>query len=136
MTDHELHGAVYYGENASVDQSISFIEEVQSHFNQVRDDFFQPSVAEQDEDFKGIDEVREVATAFGITDINKVKPGVGETTRVLLRRVPDRILVAPNANQKYLQHILQLADEKEIPVEVYPLKKYNVCGIIKTVADL
>ena len=35
----------------------------------------------------------EVAERYGIGDVNLVKPGVGETTRVLLRRVPWRVLV-------------------------------------------
>ena len=32
---------------------------------------------------------------YGIGDVNLVKPGVGETTRVLLRRVPWQVLVRP-----------------------------------------
>ena len=42
---------------------------------------------------KGIDEVREIAAFFGIEDINFVKPGIGETTRVLGRRVPWKVLL-------------------------------------------
>ena len=45
----------------------------------------------------GIDEVRKIAGEYGIDNINLIKPGIGETTRVLLRRVPWKILV----NEKY-----------------------------------
>lgn len=78
---------------------------------------------------------KKTAEIYQISDLNKIKPGVGETTRVLLRRVPYKVLVNPAADKKYLQHILQLCNEKHIPVEEYPFEKYNVCGIIKTVAD-
>ena len=133
MTDEELHGAVFYG--GQQDFSYDFIEQVEKDFPNVRADHFSPSAAEQDESFKGIDEVKKIAEIYQISDLNKIKPGVGETTRVLLRRVPYKVLVNPAADKKDLQHILQLCDEKHIPVEEYPFEKYNVCGIIKTVAD-
>lgn len=133
MTDDELHGAVFYRDHK--DLSYDFIEHVEKHFPNIHTDHFKPSTAEQDESFKGIDEVKKIAKIYRINDLNKIKPGVGETTRVLLRRVPYKVLVNPSADQKYLQHILQLCDEKNIPIEEYPFEKYNVCGIIKTVAD-
>ena len=134
MTDDELHGAVYYYKNEDADVSNQFIQAVLGA--DTSDVTLVPSEAEADETFKGIDEVREIAERFGINDINKIKPGVGETTRVLLRRVPDRILIREDAPAKYTANIMQLAKEKNIPVEIYPFKKYNVCGIIKDVADL
>ncbi len=84
----------------------------------------------------GIDEVKQIAREFGITDINLVKPGIGETTRVLLRRVPWKVLVRQDCkNDKSLAHILRLAEEKNVPVAYYPLKHYKSCGIIKKLAD-
>lgn len=136
MTEDEFHGAIFYEENLAIDQSNAFLETVEKHFNDCDPNYFSPSSEELNEDFKGIDEVKRIAKDFKIKDINKIKPGVGETTRVLLRRVPDRILIRKDANPKYLQHILQLAEEKQVPVEYYPLEKYNVCGIIKELADL
>ena len=37
--------------------------------------------------------MEKVRAEYGISTVNYVKPGVGETTRVLLRRVPWRVLV-------------------------------------------
>jgi len=85
---------------------------------------------------KGIDEVRKIAAFFGIEDINFVKPGIGETTRVLLRRVPWKVLI----DERYrgapeLSHVVRLAEEKSVPVEYYPMAHYKCCGIIKKIAD-
>jgi len=85
---------------------------------------------------KGIDEVRKIAASFGIEDINFVKPGIGETTRVLLRRVPWKVLI----DERYrgnpeLSHVVRLAEEKHVPVEYYPLTHYKCCGIIRKIAD-
>ena len=136
MTDEEYHGAVYYEHLLNEDESYRFIENVEKYFNNTNKKLI-PSEYEKDENFKGIDEVKEIAKEYNIEDINKVKPGVGETTRVLLRRVPDRVIVNKNTTEKeYLKHIYQLANDKNVPIEYRELKKYNVIGIIKDVADL
>lgn len=135
MTDEELHGSVYYENNVNFDMSNEFIEEIAKHFSNLdlplKDDNYI-----YNEKVKGIDEVHDIAKKYSIQDINKIKPGVGETTRVLLRRLPDRILINPKAPKEYVEHIIQLAKEKNVPIEEYPFIKYNVCGIIKGVSDL
>lgn len=136
MTDNELHGAIYYEEYKDSDKSIEFIEKVCFYFNKDIVNRFSPSIAELDENFKGIEEVKHLGNIYGVEDINKIKPGVGETTRVLLRRLPDRVLIRNGADKKYLMHIIQLCEEKNVPIEYVELRKYNVCGIIKDVADL
>ena len=86
---------------------------------------------------KGIDEVREIAASFEIEDINFIKPGIGETTRVLLRRVPWKVLIDERYKEDpELSHVVRLAEEKNVPVEYYPLTRYKCCGIIKRVADI
>jgi len=64
-----------------------------------------------------------------------VKPSIGETTRVLLRRVPWKILVHSMDDEENLGHIYQLAKEKNVDIEIYPLENYKACGLIKTMAD-
>ena len=72
---------------------------------------------------------------YYIDDINFIKPGVGETTRVLLRRIPYKILV-DDLNDEKLRHILSLAEEKNVEVEEADLKAYSCGGIIKRVRDV
>ena len=126
----DFHGAVFYGELKDSDLSYSFIDAIEKEFSDVSKDDFIP------EDGNGRDEVEEIASHFGIDDINLVKPGIGEATRVLLRRLPWKIIV----DKRYmyspqLSHLLKLAEEKNVPVEEYPLKHYKCCGIIKKLAD-
>ena len=80
-------------------------------------------------------EANEIAAHFGIKDINLVKPGIGEATRVLLRRLPERLLVWSLADNEHLGHLYQLAAEKNVPIEEYPLQNYRACGIIRTMGD-
>ena len=41
----------------------------------------------------------QIIKAYDIKDINYIKPGIGEATRVLLRRVPWKLLI--NNNKTY-----------------------------------
>ena len=127
----DFHGAVYYEELEKSDLSYEFINTIESKFN------FDNTIIKQNKIFGyGIDEVNIIANNFNITDINLIKPGIGETTRVLLRRVPWKVLAdGKYINNNELTHILKLAKEKNIPVETYPMKHYKCCGIIRKMAD-
>jgi hypothetical protein len=133
MTDNELHGAVYYSENKDFDLSNAFLDEITNYFPHLQ---YEKNTTHKINIFKGIDEVKKIASEFDINDINKIKPGVGETIRVLLRRVPEVILIKPNANPGFIEPILRLAKEKNVPIKEYPMIGYNTCGIIKDVSDL
>lgn len=132
--DKDFDGAVYYGELKDEDKSIEFLDEIT--------DWLEDIVEEKKEEieenrFTGLAEVKQIAKDYKIEDINKIKPGVGETTRLLLRRYPDRILINMRGiNDPDLDCVIQLCKEKNVPIERYPLERYKVVGIIKDVSDL
>ncbi|MBP0974370.1 MAG: cysteine protease StiP family protein [Oscillospiraceae bacterium] len=126
----DFHGAMYYEAYESADMSNLFLDTVQAQFGC---DYIFPEEAVSDR--SPIAEVEEIARHFGIADINFVKPGIGETTRVLLRRIPWKILVHSLDDTAFLGHIYQLAEEKQIELEVYPFRHYRACGLIKNLAD-
>lgn len=68
---------------------------------------------------------------YGITDDNLIKPGIGETTRVLLRRQPERLLLRdPDAAST--RHLVRLAQEKHVIIEHEPALPYHAVGIIRS----
>lgn len=126
----DFHGAVYYGELENSDLSYDFIDAIEARFE------LNSSVEEKKIEGMGIEEVEKIARENDIQDINLIKPGIGETTRVLLRRVPWKVLINSACKDDIsLTHILRLAEEKNVPVEYYPLTHYKACGIIKKLAD-
>lgn len=126
----DFHGAVFYGELKEQDLSYDFIEAIEREFGK------QIPTEEKPVEGQGIEEVRSLAEVFGIRDINLIKPGIGEATRVLLRRVPDRLLLRQDCRgDASLTHLLRLAGEKQVPVEYYPLRRYKACGLIRDLAD-
>lgn len=129
----DFHGAVYYGELEAADLSYAFIHAIEAHFS----DPCGKDPAEELTHGTGLAEVRELAKAFGITDIHLIKPGIGETTRVLLRRVPWQVLTDIRyKDDPALRHIFRLAEEKQVPVAYYPLRHYKCCGLIKKMGDI
>lgn len=123
----DFHGAAYYGELEDCDRSYEYINAVEACM-----EYGDIPIADKPFEYgAGRLETAEVAKHFGIQDINLVKPGIGETTRVLLRRVPYMVLIAEDAMPEYVAHIIELAGEKGVPVRKYPLKCYRACGIIK-----
>ncbi len=83
--------------------------------------------------------IRGIAAEYQVEDINFIKPGIGEATRVLLRRIPWKVLINPRYKEAdELAHIYQLASEKGVPCEISKaeLGNYKVCGIIKRLSDV
>ncbi|MFU0825675.1 cysteine protease StiP family protein [Clostridium sp.] len=126
----DFHGAKFYREWKDRDLSNMFIDTITQCFEDINIDEEEIEKLDLDVYNTGIRDVNEIKEKYGIDDINLIKPGVGETTRVLLRRVPWRILV-DDINNPNLKHILILAQDRKVPVEVYKDMKYSCCGIIK-----
>jgi hypothetical protein len=74
--------------------------------------------------------VRELADRFGFTDLNLIKPGVGETTRVLLRRVPWKVLLRRDAAAG-LAHLVLLAEQRGVEIELVDELGYRAVGLIQ-----
>lgn len=129
----QLHGAKFYAELASSDVSAAFLDAVSARFGEVRAQVLAelPALAASDRapTWSGWQAVSEISEAYGIGAENLVKPGVGETTRVLLRRVPWRVLVHPGRLDE-LGHVLLLAEQRGVPVEEVPGLAYSCVGLI------
>ncbi|MEZ0490823.1 cysteine protease StiP family protein [Kineococcus sp. TBRC 1896] len=133
----QFHGAKFYAELAPADLSQRFLDEVTACFDDVAPEVPGAVAAVRSGDrqasFTGWAEVERVSEHYGIGDVNLVKPGVGETTRVLLRRVPWRVLVRPEAELAHpddLAHVRLLADQRGVVVEEVPGLSYSAIGLI------
>lgn len=128
----DFHGAVFYRELIDKDLTYQFIEQIEQKFDLSKS----YNVSSDGEPFAGLTEAKSIQEKFNIRSIHFVKPGIGETTRVLLRRIPWKILVHSLYDENNLGHIYQLAREKGVEVEEYPLKHYKSCGLIRDLSDV
>lgn len=128
----DYHGAVYFNKFENIDKSNEFIDIVTKEFSKINIENVQQEELIGD---SGMTIVNDICSHFEVKDFKKVKPGIGETTRVLLRRIPWKVLINTNIEDPDIQHILTLCKEKNISFENYPMGNYKVCGIIKELAD-
>ncbi|MEX0171336.1 phosphoribosyltransferase [Streptomyces sp. LMG1-1-1.1] len=130
---HDFHGAKYYRELAGADVSEDFLDAVAARFDEVAEtvdtDVKELLATDRTPTWEGWAAVERISEEYGIHDVNLVKPGVGETTRVLLRRVPWKILAKRGADAD-LAHVRLLAEQRGVPVEEVDELPYSCVGLI------
>ncbi len=129
----DFHGAKFYRDLAPSDLSRVLIDTVAARFDEVAEqvaiDVKELAAADRTPTWAGWAAVERISEAYGIHDVNLVKPGVGETTRVLLRRVPWKILARRGAGTD-LDHVRLLAEQRGVPVEEVDGLPYTCVGLI------
>ncbi|MFE3514028.1 phosphoribosyltransferase [Streptomyces sp. NPDC059166] len=130
---HDFHGAKFYRELAGADVSGLFLDTVAARFDEVAGavdaEVKELLAADRAPTWEGWAAVERISEEYGIHDVNLVKPGVGETTRVLLRRVPWKILAKRGAGTD-LDHVRLLAEQRGVPVEEVDELPYTCVGLI------
>jgi hypothetical protein len=131
----DFHGCVLYEEFAAEDRSRSFVDMVEGlALAQARLD---TPVEAADVHAAAARSQAYIALArqrYGIDDLNLIKPGIGEATRVLLRRLP-RLLLLRDAHAPALAHLRLLAEEKHVPVEIDQSLPYQAVSLIRSASD-
>ncbi|KFI08084.1 cysteine protease StiP family protein [Massilia sp. BSC265] len=132
----DFHGCIYYSELAPHDRSQRFVDTLVALALEQAGS--QPAGAEPLDAKAAAERSRvylEGAMArYGIADVNLIKPGIGEATRVLLRRVP-RLLVLRQPGGPDVAHLEVLAEEKQVPVAIDPLLPYHAVSLIRSASD-
>ncbi|RZA33677.1 MAG: hypothetical protein EOP92_19610 [Lysobacteraceae bacterium] len=134
----DFHGCVYYDQFAEHDQSQRFADALVA-LAQAGDKVLptRPPVAPLDAQSAAKRSRAYLAGAmarYGIQDVNLIKPGIGEATRVLLRRVP-RLLVLRQPGSPDVAHLEVLAEEKQVPVAIDPDLPYHAVSLIRSASD-
>jgi hypothetical protein len=132
----DFHGCVYYEAFAPHDRSRQFADDVVQAALAIGRDGMPPPVAQDPQASARVsrDCMAQLLSEHGIGDANLVKPGIGEATRVLLRRVP-RLLILRDADAPDVRHLKLLAHEKHVPVVIDPALPYQAVSLIRSALD-
>lgn len=129
-----FHGAKVYRELAADDRSAQFLDTVSDRFASagaaVAARWPVEWAADRSVTFRGWAEVERIQAEFALPSVHLVKPGVGEATRVLLRRLPWKLLVHPDRLGD-LEHLLLLAQERGVPVVHRREMSYSAVGLVR-----
>ena len=126
-----FHRAKFYSQYQNKDLSLQYVDKVEQYiidheveFGNLEVQYFNQAAKDLYVQF-----VESMLATYKISNRNYFKPGLGETTRVLIRRNPDYIII----NEHYLsslEHILLLSNLKNIKILVQNDMPVPCVGII------
>lgn len=133
----DFHGCVYYGEFEPHDLSREFadgliaegVRQAECNGMPKSKPIDRQAVATVSAEF-----LHTTMAQHGIVDVNLIKPGIGEATRVLLRRVP-RLLILRDPDAPDVAHLKLLATEKSVPLIKDPDLPYQAVSLIRSALD-
>lgn len=128
----DFHGCVYYDYLAQEDISLWFVDYL-TNLENTNENFQEAdNISRQEVVEKSLDTIEHFMKYYGFSNKNYIKPGIGESTRVLLRRKPKEIWL----KNKYLpevSHLLYLAEKKSVKILENPNLHYNSIAIIEEI---
>lgn len=128
------HACVSYQHLAEHDVSNHFIEVVDNYRRDLPATAATQWLAAQRQDLQALSHatIQRLVETYQISNLNRLKPGIAEATRAVMRRVPEHILVQrlDDPNIRLLRH---LAESREIPLQAVgeTLAPYRAITIIK-----
>jgi hypothetical protein len=133
----DFHGCVYFEEFEAHDQSKAFANDiVEAAIDMGRDPARTTADPPDRRTAAAVSRhcIQALQQSYGIEDPNLIKPGIGEATRVLLRRMP-RLLILRDPDAHDVAHLTVLASEKAIPVTVDTNLPYQAVALIRNTSD-
>ena len=132
----DFHSCIYYQQFIEQDLSNYFIgvmlDCVDNVWQQQGGKFEHPVINRQQLQSISQSLLKWLAEHYGINHSNYIKPGIGEATRVLLRREA-RCLLLRDSTAEATRHLRWLADAKSIPVTILPELPYQAVALIKEI---
>lgn len=131
----DFHGCVYYEAFLTQDLSRYFIDTLLEAVERLWQKF--PTFTRIELNCEALQTVSKQFLAwltdrYAISHTHYIKPGVGEASRVFLRREA-RLLLLQNLNSETTQHLRWLAESKKIPIELMPNSPYRAVALIKEI---
>jgi hypothetical protein len=130
----DFHGCVYYQHLAQHDLSRYFSETMLASIDELwQGEGHRLTTAEIDsQHYQCLSKtlLSWLTERYGMSHHNYIKPGIGEATRVLLRREAQRLLLQ-NGDAEATQHLRWLAEARSVPIEVIENLPYQAVALIK-----
>ncbi len=124
------HQCVSYQHLAEYDLSNWFVDAISDEFISLAEteQLLENVVAEPKRPIS--DYLMQLRNQYDISDINLIKPGIAEATRVMLRRIPERLIVK-DLTSPDIVHLIHLAQDKNVSVVVDDTMPFNAVALIK-----
>lgn len=136
----QFHGCLYYGDAGdwrAHDLSAWFIDRLLSEVSHHHARWMAQALPvvdrmAQQQSMHGL--IQTLSARYTVNHPNFIKPGIGEATRALLRRAP-RLLLLRDAAAPETRHLVQLANERAVPIEIDAALPLFAVALIRRLAD-
>lgn len=124
----DFHACRYLAEHAPHDRSRAFIAAIEAAAPQAGQPGWSPQAAAASHSASTA-LVESLMAEFAVTNVNRIKPGIAEATRAVLRRLPEAVFVRDRGDAE-VAHLLHLAAQSRVPVEQRELGNYRAVTLI------
>lgn len=130
----EFHACRYLAEHAHADRTRAFIAAVEAAAPSTdpHPGWSPPAAASRRAASRAL--VESLMAEFAVTNMNRIKPGIAEATRAVLRRLPEAVFVRDRTDAE-VTHLLHLAQQSHIPVQERELGNYRAVTLIAKAGD-
>ncbi len=127
----DFHGCVVYEQLRALDRSHWFLDRISEQMAQHQPGNL-PLLSRHQRRVQTHAYLQHLQASYKITDINRIKPGIAEATRVMLRRVPDQLLLA-DPESPDVAHLKILAREKQVAIRIDTKMPFKATALIRNV---
>lgn len=133
----DFHGCVYYRQFEQQDLSRYFIDTLLACVDFIWPDYSGGAMGVSAAERLRLQQVshvllRWVSKCYAIKQTHYIKPGIGEATRVLLRREA-RVLLLQDLDCEATLHLRWLAESRSIPIDIFTDLPYRAVALIKEI---
>lgn len=124
----DFHACRYLAEHAPHDRTRAFIAAIEAAAPQIGHPGWSPQAAIASR-AASTALVESLMAECAVTNVNRIKPGIAEATRAVLRRLPEAVFVRDRGDAE-VAHLLHLAAQSRVPVEQRELGNYRAVTLI------
>lgn len=126
----QMHGAAFLDYMQDADVSQWFIEEMDKRMQAMEIYRWKGCSSASEAQARMANFLSRIQAQFHLKSVNAIKPGIGESTRLFLRKKPRLLLVATTRNDE-VAHLLSMAEEKGVEVIVDRNLPFAACTLMQ-----
>lgn len=135
-SDSDFHGGYQWQSLSAYDQSCAFIEKIVAYWDHL--DLETLDIPQDTRAHAGRSQkvIQDVATKYQVKNLNRIKPGIAEATRAVLRRLPEHIIIQDKSDPD-IALLLYLAEKLNLSVveTTYSIAPYRAMTIIQKIGQ-
>jgi hypothetical protein len=130
----DFHACVFQDHHAAHDLTRNFIDAIDQAQGTARTSSFWSRDAAAHARITCRRLMVQLSAEYGIDDVNRIKPGIAEATRAILRRLPDMVILR-DLEDPEVAHMRHIAATADVPVIQRDLNTYRAVTIIKNLGN-